>query len=229
MSVKGLIFDKDGTLFDFAASWGLWADRVLADLSQSFGVPAQLLGARIGYDTQARSFAPDSLVIAGTAAEIVAQLLPMLPGANPRLILDRLNAEAARAPMVPVVPLAPLMARLRARGLRLGVMTNDSEAPAMAHLAAAGVAGVFSPVIGADSGHGAKPDPAPLLACAAAWGLSAPQVAMIGDSRHDLLAGRRAGMVTVGVLTGMASADDLGDLADVILPGIGHLEAWIDG
>lgn len=51
---------------------------------------------------------------------------------------------------------------------------------------------------------------------------------MVGDSRHDLAAGQAAGMRTVGVLTGLASARDLADGATVVLPDIGHLPAWVD-
>ena len=42
-------------------------------------------------------------------------------------------------------------------------------------------------------------------------------------------AGRAAGMICVGVLTGMAGPDTLAPLADVVLPDIGHLPAWLDG
>jgi phosphoglycolate phosphatase len=54
------------------------------------------------------------------------------------------------------------------------------------------------------------------------------RLAMVGDSRHDLQAGRAAGMRTVAVLTGVARAADLADLADVILPDIGALPGWLD-
>ena len=50
---------------------------------------------------------------------------------------------------------------------------------------------------------------------------------MVGDSRHDLIAGRAAGMQTVGVLTGMAELADLAPFADVVLPDIGHLPLWL--
>ena len=50
---------------------------------------------------------------------------------------------------------------------------------------------------------------------------------MVGDSRHDLAAGRAAGLTTVAVLTGVAVAEDLADLADAILPDISHLPGWI--
>ena len=58
-------------------------------------------------------------------------------------------------------------------------------------------------------------------------GLAPARVVMVGDSTHDLIAGRAAGMQTVGVLTGPASRADLGKLADAVLPDIGHLPAWL--
>ncbi|MEC9104658.1 MAG: HAD hydrolase-like protein, partial [Pseudomonadota bacterium] len=54
-------------------------------------------------------------------------------------------------------------------------------------------------------------------------------VAMVGDSTHDLIAGRAAGMVTVAVLTGLADAETLGPHADVVLPHIGHIPGWLAG
>lgn len=50
---------------------------------------------------------------------------------------------------------------------------------------------------------------------------------MVGDSLHDLLAGRAAGMATVGVLTGIADHGTLAPHADAVLPDIGHLPAWL--
>jgi len=54
-------------------------------------------------------------------------------------------------------------------------------------------------------------------------------VVMVGDSRHDLLAGRRAGMQTIAVLSGMTPEAELVELADAILPDIGALPGWIAG
>ena len=30
MKISGVIFDKDGTLFDFNATWGAWAETMIA-------------------------------------------------------------------------------------------------------------------------------------------------------------------------------------------------------
>ena len=143
-------------------------------------------------------------------------------------LLEMLNSEAETAPQAEAVALAPFLDGLRDRGIALGVATNDAEAPARAHLDAAGVTGQFDFIAGFDSGFGGKPAPGQLLGFCAATGLSADTVVMVGDSLHDLKAGRAAGMRTVGVLTGLANAHDLGPFADAVFPDIGHITAWLD-
>jgi len=225
--ITGILFDKDGTLFDFQATWGAWAQSFLLEIAAGDRARAAELGAAIGYRYEAETFEADSPVIAGTPDEMAGLLLPLMPGTRPAELVATMNAAAARAPMREAAPLAPLMARLSAMGLRLGVATNDAEAPARAHLAAAGVEAHFDFIAGCDSGFGAKPAPGQLLAFAQAVELVPQAVLMVGDSRHDLAAGRAAGMGTVAVLSGPARAGDLSDLADVILPDIGHLPGYL--
>jgi phosphoglycolate phosphatase len=225
--IAGIVFDKDGTLFDFRRSWGGWARRMLAEVAGPGGDLGRL-GAAIGFDPATGAFAPESPVIAATTLDIAEALAPQLPGSSVEALTARMNILSAQAPMEPAVPLLPVLGALRARGLRLGLATNDTEAPARAHLAAHGVLDLFDFIAGYDSGHGAKPAPGQLLAFAAATGLPPPRVVMVGDSRHDLIAGRAAGMRTVAVLTGIAGAGDLAPLADAVLPDIGGLGAWLD-
>ena len=224
--IDGLLFDKDGTLFDFRISWGRWAQGFLAQIARDAAHTARL-GRAIGFDPATGSFAPDSPVIAATAADIAAALAPELPGLTVTDLTDRIDASAAQAPMSEAVPLMPLMTALRARGLRLGVATNDSEAPARQHLQNHGITGCFDFIAGYDSGYGAKPGPGMCLAFARQLDLNPARVAMVGDSRHDLEAGRAAGMRTVAVLTGVARRDDLAPHADVVLADIGQIPGWL--
>lgn len=224
--IDGLIFDKDGTLFDFRSSWGRWAAGFLSRVAPD-DATAYRLGRAIGYDPATGDFAPDSPVIAATAADIAAALAPHLPGRTVAGLTAEIDASAAIAPMSEAVPLRPLLTGLRGLGLKLGVATNDSEAPARQHLAAHGITDCFDFIAGYDSGHGAKPGPGMCLAFVTQLGLDPARVAMVGDSRHDLQAGRAAGMRTVAVLTGVAGPDDLRPLADVILPNIGAIPDWL--
>lgn len=225
--IQGVLFDKDGTLFDFQASWARATAQLIARLAGSDRALADRLHRVLGFDPAQGRFLRESPFIAGTQAETLDLVGPLLP-AMPRAVLSgHMSAMANTARMAEAVPLRPLMDDLLSAGLRLGVATNDGEDPARRHLDRAGVLDRFHFVAGYDSGFGAKPDPGMVAAFAQAMALAPGRVVMVGDSTHDLLAGRAAGMRTVGVLTGVAEAADLTHLADAVVPDIGHLPALL--
>lgn len=226
-NIKGVVFDKDGTLFDFNATWGVWAGRVLA--AETAATPEALnpLAAALGFDLEACQFHPQSIAIAGTVDEIADVMLPFLAGTTKPDLIARLNDQASAAPQVEVVPLLAFVHTLKSAGLAIGVATNDAEIPARAHLAMAGVQNEFDFIAGFDSGFGGKPATGQLHAFCVATGLLPDQCAMVGDSTHDLHAGRAAGMITVAVLTGVARRDELAPHADVMLGSIAELPALL--
>jgi len=184
--IQGILFDKDGTLFDFNATWGAWSRHLLTD-----------------------------------------GILRVLPELDKDALIQRMNDAAAQVPQIEVTPLQPCLQALRDLGLQLGVATNDGEGPAMAHLEKAGVLDLFAFVAGSDSGYGGKPTTGQMKAFCAATGLKPENCVMVGDSLHDLDAGRAAGMKTVAVLTGPATRVDLAPFADVVLGSIAELAGWI--
>jgi phosphoglycolate phosphatase len=228
MAIRGLLFDKDGTLFDFEATWGSWAVKVLTALFADQGSEkVDAVAAGLGFDLTTRRFAPDSPVIAETSERVAELLLRDLPDWELPQLVRYMKDEAAQTTLVQPVPLAPLLAEFCAAGLVLGLATNDDESSARAHLAQAGVVERFGFVAGYDSGWGGKPAPGQVRAFLAWSGLRPDEVAMIGDSLHDLHAGQAAGVRTVGVLTGPVRAATLASVADAVLPDIGHLPAWL--
>ena len=228
MTPQAIVFDKDGTLFDFRATWEVWARTFLLGITNHDLERAEYVGQQIGFDLKTNSFQHDSIVIANPVVDVAQALVPYLPEFSVNALVDRLNSEAENVPQSEAVALVPFLGTLRARGLKLGVATNDAEGPARIHLTNAGVLEHFDFIAGFDSGYGAKPAPGQLLAFATATNIAPERVVMVGDSTHDLVAGRAAGMQTVGVLTGIALADELIPYADVVLPDIGHLPDWIE-
>ncbi len=226
--IRGIIFDKDGTLFDFNATWGAWAAGMIDDLAGGDSVLASQLAEVMGYDAGSRSFRPGAIVIAETTARVAEEVLPYLQGITLEPLVAQMRAKASTVPQVEAAPLRPLMQDLKAKGYMLGVVTNDAEAPARTHIARAGITSLMDFVAGYDSGHGAKPAPDPLLAFCAATGLLPDECVMIGDSLHDLHAGQAAGMATLGVLTGPALAGELSYVADDVLTSIADLPDWLD-
>ena len=227
-TITGVLFDKDGTLFDFDATWGAWAQGMAVELAEGDPALAARLATAIGFDLDAARFERASPVIAGTVAEVAALMLPLLPRHDLQSLVATLDLGAQRAPQVPAADLPACLGGLKARGLRLGVATNDAEASARVHLQKAGVGALFDYVAGYDSGHGAKPGAGPLLAFSAAFDLAPATVAMVGDSLHDMAAARAAGMRAVGVLSGPATRADLAGAADVVLGTIAELADWLD-
>lgn len=225
--MRGLLFDKDGTLFDFHATWSVWTSAFIDDLAAGDMAAAARLAAGLGFDRAAARFERESPMIAGTMEVVIGATLAAMPRLDETALRRHVLATTTAATQVEAAPLAPLLGGLRDAGFALGLATNDAEAPARAHLDRVGVLGHFAFVAGYDSGWGAKPGTGMLDAFCVATGLAASEVAMIGDSTHDLAAGRAAGMVTIGVLTGPAAREDLAPLADVVLPDIGALPAWL--
>ena len=223
-----VLLDKDGTLFGFQETWAPWAAGLLRGLGRDAAHVARLADA-LGYDIAAERFRRDSPAIAGTLGEQVAILLPLLPDWEAEALGAHIRRTSAEVEPVPAADLPALIAALRARGLGLGVATNDGIGPARRQLEGLGLWDAFDWVAGYDSGHGAKPGAGMLLAYAEAAGLPPERVAMVGDSTHDLAAARAAGMVAVGVLTGPAEAADLAPHADAVLGSVADLPDWIDG
>ena len=225
---SGILFDKDGTLFDFHQTWGNWSKTFLLDLVAGDESRAREMAVAVGFDFDMARYHEESLLVHGTPSDIAEELLPYLPGANPATIVTRMNTLSAQVPQVEATKLVPLLSELRSRGLALGIATNDAEAPARTHLKATGIDGYFDSILGCDSGFSPKPAPDMLLAFAELNGLDPARVAMIGDSTNDLIAARSAGMIAVGVLTGSATRGQLSSMADVILPSIAGLPKWLD-
>ena len=231
--IRGVLFDKDGTLLDFEATWRGFVREVLEDLAPGDARLQARLGAAAGFDTGTGRFLPGSALVAGSTAEVAAVWAPLLPGRSAASLEREANARAAAmlaaGPAAAVEDLPGFLDTLRARGVALGIATHDSEATARAHMAALGALDRFAFIAGYDSGHGLKPGPGMVRAFCRAAGLAPAAVAMVGDSLHDLGAGRSAGAgLVVGVLTGPATAEELAPHADVVLSSIADLPPHLE-
>ena len=225
--LRAILFDKDGTLIDFQKSWGPALARVIDDLAPDPALAEALAGALL-FDRATLRFPNASPFVAGATVDFAPGWARLL-GRDATGFAAELDARLCRAVQASISPIgdAPrTLARLKAMGMALGVATNDAEAPARAQAGWIGLAPLLDFVAGYDSGHGAKPGPGMVRAFARAVGVASGDVAMVGDSRHDLQAAREAGALAVAVLSGPAGRDDLADLADYVLDDIAALPAW---
>ena len=91
---------------------------------------------------------------------------------------------------------------LRGAGARLAVVTSKSHALARRGLARCGLDEYFGVLIGADDVQEHKPHPAPVLAALDRLSADPGDTIFIGDSPHDIEAGRAAGVQTAAALWG---------------------------
>lgn len=120
---------------------------------------------------------------------------------------------------------------LHARGIGVGVVTSKSEPLAKRGLAHVGLDGFFDVVVGLESCTRHKPDPEPVLTAVRRLGVDPGTSVFVGDSPHDMMAGRAAGVVTVAALWGPFSRPQLapsdpdyyiermGELMEIVGPG----------
>jgi phosphoglycolate phosphatase len=229
-SVKGVLFDKDGTLIDFQLTWGPAIHAVIHALAEGDGEKLRAQAECLHFDVETRRFRATSPIIGGATSHYGmawAQALGRDDFATLRAEIDALAAAACLSSLTPVGDPSEVLRALKALGLKVGLATNDAEASARRHLEQLGLTGLMDFVAGYDSGHGAKPAPGMVQAFARAIGAKPAEVALVGDSLHDLDSARAAGAIAVAVLSGIAGRDELAPHADLVIDDIGDLPALL--
>ncbi|PYI51299.1 pyrophosphatase PpaX [Paenibacillus flagellatus] len=92
-----------------------------------------------------------------------------------------------------------VLAELRGRGVKLGVVTNKMRQTTLMGLKLCGLEPYMEAIVTVDDVTRGKPDPEPVTKGLERLGVSAGETLMIGDSQYDIVAGREAGTRTAGV------------------------------
>lgn len=183
-------FDLDGTLVDSVPDLAAAVDAALTDL----GLPAPGEDkVRDWVGNGSRSLVERALTDALGEAPAEA----FLGTAHEGFLARYGEAPCARTRLYPGVREA--LEGLSASGRRLVLVTNKPEAFIAPILEATGIAGHFSLCLGGDSLPRRKPDPLPLIHAAERFDVAPGRCLMVGDSRHDIAAGRAAGFRTLAV------------------------------
>lgn len=186
-SMRGAIFDLDGTLADTAADLLAAANAALGAAGLPSLDPATDRGAagRGGREMIRLSLARDGRNPMG--AENIALTDRLYP-----VLLEAYEARIAGETAL-YDGVEACLDRLTAERWRLGVCTNKPERPARALMAKLGILDRFGALLGGDTLPVHKPDPVHFIETCARIGADPARSAMIGDTRTDLETARAAG------------------------------------
>lgn len=231
--MRAILFDKDGTLIDFHASWSRLYRELALDLADGDSSVAASMLADGGMDPASGRVRAGAVLAAGNTIDIARLWFPRLSGAAFDAMVARIDAaflHNSRSHSVPVPGLKSTLVELGAAGVTMGVATSDGEAAARAAVAMLGVSEYLPHVFGYDSVARPKPAPDMVHAFAALTGLPLAEIAVVGDNTHDLHMARAAGAgAAIGVLSGTGRREDLAPLADIVLESICDLPGWLRG
>jgi HAD superfamily hydrolase (TIGR01509 family) len=194
--MPALIFDLDGTLVDTVYAHVFAWQKALARLDMS--IDGWRIHRRIGMSGGlfTRAVARE---IGRDLTDAEAEEIQHLHGELFRELLpDRRALPGAR----------DLLADLRARGVTHGIGTSGRRPEINASLEVLGVPDDMVVVERGDVAR-AKPEPDLFVECARRLGADHGDCYVVGDAVWDLLAARRAGMLSIGMLTGGYGADEL--------------------
>ncbi|MEX2181579.1 MAG: HAD-IA family hydrolase [Gemmatimonadaceae bacterium] len=207
-----VLFDLDGTLVDSIGLLVASMEHAFADRTRRPPVHEWVAAIGTPLDAMIRPYAEDE-----------ADLLH-LRGRYREYQVANHDAQTAAYPGVVKVVRA-----LHAAGHRLAVVTSKLEEGARRSLRHIGVEECFGAVVGIDATERHKPEPEPVWHALSLIGGRRERAIFVGDSTHDMLAGRAAGVVTGAALWGPFSRAQLETTApDHWFARIGEVPAVVE-
>ncbi|MEK6410462.1 MAG: HAD-IA family hydrolase [Acidobacteriota bacterium] len=204
---RAILFDLDGTLIDttdlilrcFQHSWETVCgfNHSREDLIQTFGTPLRAAMHRLLL-TEAESKSGSRG--AEGDPDVVDHLLAEYRSFNVA------NHDSLARPFEGT---CEVVTELRCRGYLIGVVTSKSRELALRGLRLCALDGLIHSAVFLEDTDTHKPLPEPIHAALERLSAKSSSAAYIGDSRHDIVAARAAGVRTVAALWGPAPRTEL--------------------
>ena len=200
MKYRAICFDFDYTLGDST-------DSIVAGFQYGF--------TRLGWP------APDRETVRRTVGYLLEDAYTLLTGDRD---LERQRRETTLFPGAP-----ELLRELKARGIRLGIVSTKRSDTLEAILENRGVLGELDLIIGSDRVKRHKPDPEGLLAAMSRLGAGPEETLFCGDTVLDAGAAQNAGTEFAAVLNGTTPASAFREWPHVhIAPDLWDLKRWLE-
>ena len=190
MTINTALFDMDGTLIDSSAA-------ILSSVKEA----ARIMGLRVPTDKEIKE-------IIHLPSQISFRVL--YPNTDPAEF-DSVFLSLMRGkfkPMIKELPKAKMtLERLREKGIKIAIVTTKDRESAEAAIRLFQFP--YDILLTAEDTERIRPDPEPLLKAIELLKSSAAQAFYCGDTPPDIAQGRRAGVKTVGLTTGLYTKEEL--------------------
>jgi len=189
--LEAILFDLDGTLVDTA-------ELILASYRHTFS-------------THLDYCPPDKAIIEGFGTPMPSQLARFVDGDLAPLVktYQRFIFANHDALIKPISGVSETLRSLRSRGYVLAVVTSKTRAAALMSLQRFDLAGFFQVIVTEEDTVQHKPHPEPLLLALDRLQIAPTHALYVGDSAHDLVAGKAAGVRVAAALWGPCTSHDL--------------------
>ncbi len=236
-----IIFDKDGTLIDFAATWVPLIRKRVAFLLKRLGRNGTLeafLMKSWGIDPISGRVDPRGpCPVSPRSDEIIIGTMALYQHGYPwdeakvwvGEAFDQADADGDwRQLVVPIEGIQNVLAQLKENGFLIALATNDERRDTEAILRHLNMEGLFDMILCGGEVSPAKPDPETIFKICRTLSVSPQETAMVGDSVTDMMMGKRAGVaLTIGILEGgVTPRGELERIADLVVESIRDLKFY---
>lgn len=241
MMIKGILFDKDGTLIDFFKLWQPAIEPVLRRIMDDYDLLPYAyyqpkLEKAIGYENGkidpegAIAWKPYQL-IAEDLGEIIKEKHESI---DYQLLIHRLQdyfteAVASFQGNIPTfTDMVSLFTTLKEQDIAIGIVTTDTFLSTWQCMEELGLDHFISFIGTSDNSRPIKPDGALVEQAASLWGCQPSEIVVVGDTPNDMRFAKNGKAVAIGVTSGTADAESLSLYTSYVIPSVAELLPLIE-
>ncbi len=222
--IKGIMFDKDGTLLDYKAFWFKVAENAISILLDRYQIkdisPSEMMESLGAYE------GITSIFYYGTYQDFAERM-------NKRTGLDCITRKEASdafrdstacGKILPACDnLEDVLKRLKMLGIKTAVVTSDEPKMTEYCLNILKIRDYMDEVYADNGVNPSKPDPYYIDIFCEKYGLLKSEIMMVGDTPCDIEFAKNGGALAVGVAKERRDKEILKQQADVVLDDVSQI------